>query len=88
MPKFPWLTHDSLFSAWEHVLENAGCAGADGVTVDQFAQTVEAEIAALLHEVETEEYRPLPLLPITVQKKPTSNATRTLMVPAVRDRGR
>jgi len=86
MPKFPWLTPDSLFSAWEHVLENAGCAGADGVTVDQFARSVEAETTALLHEVETDEYRPLPLLPITVQKKPNSNATRTLMVPAVRDR--
>ena len=58
----------------------------DSVTVDQFARTVEAEIAVLLHEVETDEYRPLPLLPITVQKKPNSSATRTLMVPAVRDR--
>jgi CRISPR-associated protein Cas1 len=86
MPKFPWLTSDSLLSAWEHVLENAGCAGADGVTVDQFFRSVEAEIAALLREVETDEYRPLPLLPITVQKKPNSTATRTLMVPAVRDR--
>jgi retron-type reverse transcriptase len=86
MPKFPWLTSDSLLSAWEHVLENAGCAGADGVTVNQFFRSVEAEIAALLREVETDEYRPLPLLPITVQKKPNSTATRTLMVPAVRDR--
>lgn len=86
MPKFPWLTLGSLLSAWEHVLENEGCAGADGITVDQFAHTVDAEISALLNSVETDEYLPLPLLPITVQKKPNSNATRTLMVPAVRDR--
>ena len=86
MPKFPWLTFGSLLSAWEHVLENEGCAGADGITVDQFAHTVDAEISALLNLVETDEYLSLPLLPITVQKKPNSNATRTLMVPAVRDR--
>jgi CRISPR-associated protein Cas1 len=86
MPQFPWLTPDSLIRAWEHVLENAGCAGADGVTVDQFSRTAEAGIAALIHEVETDTYRSLPLLPITVQKKPNSNATRTLMVPSVRDR--
>lgn len=47
---------------------------------------VETETSALLREVETDNYRPLPLLPIVVQKKPHSNATRTLMVPSVRDR--
>ncbi len=86
MPNFPWLNPDSLLSAWEHVQENAGCAGADGVTVEQFARSLDAGISGLLHAVETDEYRPLPLLPIVVQKKPNSNATRTLMVPAVCDR--
>ncbi len=81
-----WLTSDSLLRAWQHVEENAGCAGADGVTVDRFARDIDAELAALLHSVESGEYRSLPLLPITVQKKPDSPATRVLMVPAVRDR--
>ena len=39
MRTFPWLTPDSLFSAWEHVRENAGCAGVDGITVGQFARS-------------------------------------------------
>jgi len=86
MTKFPWLTLSSLSSAWEHVLENEGCAGADGITVSQFAHTVDEEISALLNSVEADEYLSLPLLPITVQKKQNSSATRTLMVPAVRDR--
>jgi CRISPR-associated protein Cas1 len=86
MPKLPWLTPESLLSAWEHVEENAGCAGADGITIDQFASSLDDRISALLREVETDEYRALPLLPIVVQKKPSSIETRTLMVPAVRDR--
>ncbi len=81
-----WLTPEALDRAWEHVRENGGCAGADGVTIDHFARDLDAELGALQHAVEADEYASLPLLPITVQKKPDSDATRTLMVPAVRDR--
>ena len=28
---------EELWTAWERVLENEGCAGVDGVTVRQFA---------------------------------------------------
>lgn len=86
MLKFPWLNRESLMSAWEHVQENAGCAGADGVTIERFSRALDDELASLLREIETDEYRALPLLPIVVEKKPNSNATRTLMVPTVRDR--
>src|ERR1035437_5493563 len=86
MPKFPWLTTDSLLSAWEHVEENAGCAGADGITIDHFGSSLDDKISALLRKVETDESRALPLLSIVVQKKPNSVETRTLMVPAVGDR--
>lgn len=86
MAKFLWLTTETLLSAWEHVQENAGCAGADCMTVDRFASSLDDGISALLREVETDQYRPLPLLPIVVQKKPNSEETRTLMIPAVRDR--
>ena len=34
----PPLSQDDLWQAWERVQENAGCAGADGLTVDQFAR--------------------------------------------------
>src|ERR1700686_3290837 len=81
-----WLTPEGLLKGWERVLENHGCAGVDGVTVERFAGRVDVELDALLSRVERGEYRALPLLPIVVQKKPSSAATRTLLVPAVRDR--
>ena len=82
----PWLMPEMLLKGWERVLENGGCAGVDGVTVERFARNLDAELDALRSRVEAGEYRTLPLLPITVQKKPGSNATRTLLVPTVRDR--
>jgi len=81
-----WLAAEALEGAWEHVLHNGGCAGADGVTLSAFAPRHETEFADLRRLIECDEYRPLPLLPITVEKKLNSPETRTLMVPAVRDR--
>ncbi len=81
-----WLSHEALESAWQHVAVNGGCAGADGVTLDQFAQTREAAMLELRQRIEHDEYRPLPLLPIAVEKHLHSNAIRILQVPAVRDR--
>jgi CRISPR-associated protein Cas1 len=83
---FPWLSPDALLKGWEHVHENHGCAGVDGITVDRFSRNLDEELDSLRARVEAAEYRSLPLLPITIQKKPGSSATRTLLVPAVRDR--
>ncbi len=66
--------------------DNGGCAGADGVTIEHFAAGLDGELSCLLSQVDTGDYRSLPLLPIEVEKKPRSNETRTLMVPTVRDR--
>ena len=63
-----WLTADSLFRAWEHVRDNAGCAGADGVTIERFARDLDAELSRLLHDLERGQYCCLPLLPITVKE--------------------
>jgi len=79
-------TADDLYSAFERVQENAGCAGADGVTVHQFASHAPAEIRRLLERVASGNYRPFPLLKIVVEKRPGSGKTRTLLVPSVRDR--
>jgi hypothetical protein len=81
-----WLTPDALMRAWIHVHENGGCAGADGVTLDRFARNLDAELDMLRTRVESGRYVALPLLPIVVRKKPGFPATRTLLVPAVRDR--
>jgi len=80
------LSVGDLWLAWERVQENAGCAGADGVTVAQFGHRAARAIPALHQRVAEERYRPYPLLKIVVEKKPGGGATRTLLVPAVGDR--
>lgn len=80
------LTLDQLWQAWERVQENAGCAGADGLTVFQFSHSAAKRVPALLERLARGEYRPWPLLKIVVEKRPGSTVTRTLLVPAVADR--
>ncbi len=77
---------DQLWAAWERVRENEGCAGADGVTVRQFADRAHKRLPELRDRVNAGLYRPLPLLKIVVEKHAGQAATRTLLVPAVRDR--
>ena len=36
---------DELLMAWERVRENAGCAGADGVTAERFERELETRLA-------------------------------------------
>jgi group II intron reverse transcriptase/maturase len=80
------LSEEGLWDAWERVRENQGCAGADAVTIGRFAQDARRRITDLFQRVQDDRYRPYPLLEIIVEKKPGSAATRTLLVPAVRDR--
>ena len=66
--------------------ENAGCAGSDAVTVQQFARRAGQVLPLLLERVLQGKYRPFPLLEIVVEKKPGSAETRRLLVPTVADR--
>lgn len=78
-------TSDELYSAWDRVRENNGCAGADGVTIESFSDHLDDNLERLRQETADDRYQPFPLLQIIVQKK-TSGKNRTLLVPAVRDR--
>ena len=84
------ITIEQLWDAWERVRENAGCAGADGVTVARFAERVHRALPRLIERVNEGAYRPFPLLKILVEKHPGRGAphagTRTLLVPTVGDR--
>ena len=73
-------------AAWERVLENAGGPGVDGVTVERFAQSAATLLPELRQQVMDGSYFSLPLRKIVVQKRPGSDETRSLHVPAVRDR--
>ena len=85
-PAGPDFTLPELQEAWARVRDNRGCAGADGVTLEVFARDVPGHLRPLLASLHDGSYRPLPLLTIVVEKQPGSAQTRTLLVPAVRDR--
>ncbi len=74
----------SLTSAFQRVKENHGCAGVDGVTIENFESDLNKSLSMLLHELESKIYLPLPLLKILVNKG--NGEARKLCVPAVRDR--
>jgi len=74
----------NLQSAWARVEESDGCAGIDGVTLERFAENLDAELANLGHELGEGSYRPLPAAQFFVPKR--GGGQRRLCVLAVRDR--
>ena len=87
---------ETLQEAWRRVRDNRGCAGVDGVTVEDFESGLALELGRLQDELSRETYRPLPLLRILVEKGdpsasaagagPAGGEARALCIPAVRDR--
>ena len=54
--------------AWERVKENHGCAGSDGVSIEQFGSRLKEELEQLSDELECGTYRPWPLLEIEAEE--------------------
>ena len=79
-----WLQGPALEAAWHRVRENHGCAGVDGVTVEDFGSGLAFELEHLGEHLEKGTYRPLPLMRILVEK--SEGKSRALCIPAVRDR--
>jgi group II intron reverse transcriptase/maturase len=91
-------TLPTLKSAWQRVLENGGCAGADGVSLNRFAFNLEANLQDLSASLQNQSYHPYPLLRFPVPKRasnklqvaskdmPSADNQRFLSVPTVRDR--
>jgi group II intron reverse transcriptase/maturase len=75
---------DSLYLAFKNVKENHGCAGADGVTIEQFEGNLDINLKIMHNEITEQTYFPLPLLKILVDKG--NGEARALCIPAVRDR--
>jgi len=78
------INHSLLSSAFQHVKENHGCAGVDGVTIERFKKNLELNLARLQDELERQIYFPLPLMKILVEKR--NGEPRALCIPVVRDR--
>jgi group II intron reverse transcriptase/maturase len=74
----------NLENAFQRVKENHGCAGADGITVEEFEMDLESNLALLSNEILGKNYLPLPLLKILVDKG--NGESRALLIPTVRDR--
>lgn len=77
---------DNLLSGWRRVLDNHGCAGADGVSITDFQKDLPRNLKSLAEEISKASYKPLPLLKILVDKGKGNGESRILSVPTVRDR--
>lgn len=75
----------NLQAAFWAVWRNAGAAGVDGQTVEQFTQQEQAELAKLREELRNSRYRRQPARRVWIPK-PGSTDKRPLGIPAVRDR--
>lgn len=75
---------EMLERAWARVRANAGCAGADGVTIERFAERAAQRLLGLMTRLRDGSYRPRPLRVFDIPK--ADGEQRRLAVPAVADR--
>ena len=74
----------TLLAAWRKVAANAGAAGVDRQSVEQFAARAEDYLGELEAALKTGNYEPLAVLRVEIPKGP--GKTRPLGIPAVKDR--
>lgn len=80
------ITLPLMRQAFQAVKRNRGAAGVDKVSVDLFAANLEDNLVALMRELKTGTYRPLPLRRVHISKGPGTKKLRPLGIPVVRDR--
>ncbi len=79
------LLHEQrLLRAYAKVRSNKGKAGIDGQSVEDFADHLPEEIAALVRELKDKSYRPKPVRRVEIPKP--DGGVRRLGIPTVRDR--
>ena len=80
------ITPQLMLEAFRAVKRNRGAAGVDKVSISMFAANLEENLAALMRDLKTGTFRPLPLRRVHIPKGPGSNKLRPLGIPVVRDR--
>jgi group II intron reverse transcriptase/maturase len=80
------ITPQLMRQAFRAVKRNRGAAGVDKVSITMFAANLEENLAALMRDLKTGVFRPLPLRRVHIPKGPGSNKLRPLGIPVVRDR--
>jgi RNA-directed DNA polymerase len=80
------ITAQLMRQAFQAVKRKRGAAGVDKVSIDLFAANLEENLTALMRELKTGAYRPLPLRRVYIPKGPDKTKLRPLGIPVVRDR--
>jgi RNA-directed DNA polymerase len=80
------ITSRLMRQAFQAVKRNRGAAGVDKVSIHRFAANLEENLAALMRELKTGTFKPLPLRRVLIPKGPGSTKLRPLGIPVVRDR--
>jgi RNA-directed DNA polymerase len=80
------ITPRLMRQAFQAVKRNRGAAGVDKVSISMFAANLEENLAALMRELKTGTFRPLPLRRVHIPKGPGTTKLRPLGIPVVRDR--
>jgi group II intron reverse transcriptase/maturase len=80
------ITPQLMRQAFRAVKRNRGAAGVDKVSITMFAANLEENLTALMRDLKTGVFRPLPLRRVHIPKGPGSTKLRPLGIPVVRDR--
>jgi RNA-directed DNA polymerase len=75
----------NLDEAWQHVRENKGSAGIDGLTIAAFAEREDKLLARLHEQLRNQTYRPQPVRRVEIPKA-SGGGMRNLGIPSVLDR--
>ncbi len=78
------LSEGALTDAWAKVLANEGCAGVDGITLQDFRTCALSNLSALRQDVLNGTYQSQALLGMDIPK--ASGRLRHLAIPTIRDR--
>jgi len=74
----------NLKLAWNRVKENKGSPGVDSITLEEFEKNLENNLNLLQKELETGNFKPLPVLRFYLNKE--DGTSRPIGIPPVRDR--
>jgi len=77
------ITPKLMRQAFQAVKRNRGAAGVDKVSVEMFDANREENLAALMREMKTGEFRPIPLRRVYIPKGPGSKKQRPLGIPTL-----
>lgn len=80
------ITSHLMRQAFQAVKRNRGASGVDKVSISMFAANLEDNLTALMRELKTGAFKPLPLRRVHIPKGPGTTKLRPLGIPVVRDR--